>query len=247
MEFDLTGKRAMITGSSRGIGSAIALELAKGGAEIAVHCAGNLAKAEAVAAEITAHGGTAEIYQANLCHPEEAFGLMDRVGPLDILVLNASIQIKKPWETFTVEEFYQHINCNTLASLLLLQKAVPAMKAKQWGRIVTIGSVQEIKPHPEMLAYSISKAGQTAMVRSLAGQLAPFGITVNNIGPGVINTDRNREALSDAVYVQQLLRQIPAGFFGEKEDCAGLVRFLCSEGARYITGQSIYIDGGKSL
>ena len=116
-----------------------------------------------------------------------------------------------------------------------------------WGRIVTIGSVQELKPHPEMLVYSSSKCAQMGLVRSLAGQLAPKGITVNNVAPGVIYTDRNKEALADAAYAAKVSAMIPAGFYGTKEDIAGTVRLLCSDFGRYIIGQSIYVDGGKSL
>lgn len=247
MEFSVMGKRALITGSSRGIGSAIALELARGGADIAVHCASNLERAREVAAQIASLGRKAEVFQADLCDPAEAAGLMERVGRVDILVLNASLQIQKPWETLTAEDFCRQMQCNALASLLLMQGAVPAMKAQRWGRVVTIGSVQEAKPHPDMLGYSASKAAQTALVRSLAGQLAPYGITVNNVAPGVINTDRNLAALNDEVYARHVVSMIPMGFYGEKEDCAGIVRLLCSEEGRYITGQSIYVDGGKSL
>ena len=121
------------------------------------------------------------------------------------------------------------------------------MRANKWGRIITIGSVQEVKPHPDMLVYSATKAAQTNMVKSLALQLAKDGITVNNVAPGVINTDRNKEALSDETYAQEVLDTIPVRFFGNKEDCAGIVRLLCSQEGRYITGQSIYVDGGKSL
>jgi NAD(P)-dependent dehydrogenase (short-subunit alcohol dehydrogenase family) len=131
--------------------------------------------------------------------------------------------------------------------LLLIQMLAPAMQEKKWGRIITIGSVQERKPHPNMLIYSASKAAQTNMVQSLALQLAPDGITVNNIAPGVIYTDRNVEALSDAEYAKKVTATIPVGFYGEPEDCAGMVRLLCSEAGRYITGQSIYIDGGKGV
>jgi NAD(P)-dependent dehydrogenase (short-subunit alcohol dehydrogenase family) len=107
--------------------------------------------------------------------------------------------------------------------------------------------VQETKPHPDMLVYSASKAAQTNMVQSLALQLAKEGITVNNVAPGVIYTDRNVEALSDAAYAQKVKDSIPVGFYGEPEDCAGIVSLLCSEEGRYITGQSLYIDGGKSI
>ena len=121
------------------------------------------------------------------------------------------------------------------------------MKKMGWGRIITIGSVQEAKPHPDMLVYSATKAAQTNMVKSLALQLAKDGITVNNVAPGVIYTDRNMEALADPVYAKKVMDSIPVGFYGEPEDCAGIVELLCSDKGRYITGQSIYVDGGKSL
>ena len=121
------------------------------------------------------------------------------------------------------------------------------MKNKKWGRIVTIGSVQEAKPHPDMLVYSASKAAQTNMVKSLALQLANDGITVNNVAPGVIYTDRNVEALLDPEYAKKVTDSIPVGFYGQPEDCAGIVSLLCSEEGRYITGQNIFVDGGKGI
>ena len=146
-----------------------------------------------------------------------------------------------------LEEYQKQMTCNFYSSLRLIQLAVPHMKAQKWGRIVTIGSVQERKPHPDMLVYSASKAAQTNMAQSLAQQLAADGITVNNVAPGVIFTDRNVEALSDPTYAAEVTASIPAGFYGEPRDCAGVVRLLLSDAARYITGQSIYVDGGKSL
>ena len=247
MNQSLTGKRALVTGGSRGIGSAIALELARAGADVGVHYAGNRAAAENIAEKITAMGSRADVVQADFTRPDGADGLIERIGAVDILVLNASVQIKKPWATITDEDFDTQINCNLRSSMKLMQQAVPAMRAKKWGRIVAIGSVQEAKPHPDMLVYAASKAGQTMMIKSLALQLAKDGITVNSVAPGVIYTDRNVEALSDPVYAKQVMDSIPVGFWGEKEDCAGIVRLLCGEEGRYITGQSIYVDGGKSL
>ena len=135
---------------------------------------------------------------------------------------------------------------NCRASLQLLQRYVPAMQARGWGRILTVGSVQEVKPHPEMIAYAASKAAQRMLALALAPQLAPFGVTINNLA-GVIDTDRNAAALADPAYVQRLMGQIPAGFVGQPQDCAGLALLLCSDAGRYITGQSIYVDGGKCL
>ena len=130
---------------------------------------------------------------------------------------------------------------------MLAQAVTPYMKKKGFGRIIGIGSVQGKKPHPEMLSYSMTKCALNGLTRALAIQLAPFGITVNDVAPGVIYTDRNVEAFNDTEYAKQVIASIPLGFYGEKEDLAGIVRTLCSEYGRYITGQTIFVDGGKSL
>ena len=240
-------KKAFITGSSRGIGRAIALRLAKDGYHVIVHCAGNLEKAQAVKQQIEADGGTADVVQANLCDINQTQTLFEHVKDADVLVLNASIQYRNNWQKIPMDQCYDQLNCNFVSSLLLIQAAVDHMKQQKWGRIVTIGSVQEAKPHPDMLIYSASKAAQSNMVHSLSLQLAADGITVNNVAPGVIYTDRNVEALSDPEYAKKVTASIPVGFYGEPEDCAGIVSLLCSEEGRYITGQNIYVDGGKSV
>jgi len=240
-------KTALVTGASRGIGRAIALRLAKDGYRVIVHCAGNVAKAEEVKNIIKNHGGSAHSIQCDLRNPEDGKQLFQRTGPVDVLVLNASVQYKTPWQEISLDACYEQLNCNFVSSLVLIQQYATHMKEQKWGRIVTIGSVQETKPHPDMLVYSASKAAQTNMMQSLSSQLAAFGITVNNVAPGVIATDRNKEALSDPVYAQKVSDSIPMGYYGEPEDLAGVVSLLCSEDGRYITGQSIYVDGGKSL
>lgn len=247
MNQSLSGKRALVTGASRGIGSAIALELARAGADVVVLYVGSKGAAENIASQICEMGRKGEIVQANLSDPNGADGLIEKIGPVDILVLNASVQFRNPWENITDEEFDIQINCNLRSSLKLIQQAVPHMRQQQWGRVITIGSVQEAKPHPDMLIYSASKAAQTLMAQSLSLQVAKDGITVNNVAPGVIYTDRNVDALSDPEYAQKVKDSIPVGFYGEKEDCAGIVRLLCSEEGRYITGQNIFVDGGKSI
>ncbi len=240
-------KKALVTGSSRGIGRAIAISLAKEGYEVIVHYAGNVAKAEEVKEIIESAGGKASVIGCDLCSPEATKEFAEKISDADVLVLNASVQIKKPWQTITLEDANSQINCNFVSSLILIQAAVEHMKKQGWGRVITIGSVQEAKPHPDMLVYSATKAAQTNMVRSLSLQLAPFGITVNNVAPGVIYTDRNVEALSDAEYAKKVTASIPVGFYGEPEDCSGIVKLLCSEEGRYITGQNIFVDGGKSV
>ena len=240
-------KTALVTGSSRGIGRAIAIRLAKDGFKVIVHAAGNVQKAEETKRIIEENGGVAEIIMSNLCDVEETKKLIEKTGDVDVLVLNASLQYKTPWKEITVDACYEQLNCNFVSSMILIQSVVPYMTKNHWGRIVTIGSVQEARPHPDMLVYSASKAAQTNLVKSLSLQLAKDGITVNNVAPGVIYTDRNVEALSDPEYAKKVTDSIPVGFYGTPEDCEGIVSLLCSDKGRYITGQSIYVDGGKGV
>ena len=241
------GKRALVTGSSRGIGRAIAIALAADGYEVLIHCAGNMQKAEETRKLIERAGHSATVIQADLCNLDQTARLVAEMGDIDALVLNASVQYRNKWEQISQDECRDQLNCNFISSLLLIQGAVPHMRTAGWGRVVTIGSVQEVKPHPDMLVYSASKAAQTTLMRSLALQLAKDGITVNNVAPGVIYTDRNTKALAEPAYAQQVMDSIPVGFYGKPEDCAGIVSLLCSEKGRYITGQSIFVDGGKSI
>ena len=240
-------KTALVTGSSRGIGKAIALRLARDGYKIILHCSKPSKKAEEVKNTIEKNGGTAQIVACDLTDLEATKEFCKRMDTVDVLVLNASLQYRTPWREITTDACYEQLNCNFVSSMLLIQAVVPHMQAQKWGRIITVGSVQEAKPHPDMLVYSASKAAQTNMMKSLSLQLAKDGITVNNVAPGVIYTDRNVEALSDPEYAKKVTDTIPAGFYGQPEDCAGIVSLLCSQEGRYITGQSIYVDGGKSL
>ena len=240
-------KTAFVTGSSRGIGRAIALRLASDGFKTILHGVSESGHIKDLKNEIDKSGGTAEIITADLCDLEATKCLAEKIKEVDVLVLNASVQYRTPWQEISTEACQSQLNCNFVSSLLLIQAAVPNMKKNGWGRIITIGSVQEAKPHPDMLVYSASKAAQTNMMQSLSLQLAKDGITVNNVAPGVIYTDRNVEVLSDPEYAKKVTDSIPVGFYGEPKDCAGLVSLLCSEDGRYITGQSIYVDGGKSV
>lgn len=240
-------KTALVTGSSRGIGRAIAIRLAKDGYDVIVHGAKNSKKAQETVDIIKQNGGSARYIIADLCNPSELDDIIETAGGVDVLVLNASVQYKKPWREITLDDCRDQINCNFVSSLTLIQAAVPNMQKNGWGRIITIGSVQEVKPHPDMLVYSATKAAQTNMAVSLSLQLAKDGITVNNVAPGVIYTDRNVEALSDPEYAKKVTDSIPVGFYGKPDDCAGVVSLLCSDEGRYITGQNIFVDGGKSV
>lgn len=242
---NLKGKTALITGASRGIGRAIALGLAQCGADLIVNYVHQKDKACEVQKAVEQLGVSCELIQADLSAPDCAEKLCKK--PIDILVLNASVQFRNNWEKITLKEFDTQIYCNLRAAMLLMQKAVPSMKEKGWGRIITIGSVQEAKPHPDMLVYSAAKAALTNMAKSLALQLAPFGITVNSVAPGVIATDRNTDALADPDYAKTVQAKIPVGRYGQPEDCAGIVQLLCSEKGAYITGQNIFVDGGMGI
>ena len=240
-------KTALITGSTRGIGRAIAIRLAKDGYKIIVHGAGNIKKAEETKLIIEQNGGEAEIVTCDLTNLEKTAQFCKTIKNIDVLILNASLQYRTPWQEITPTACYEQLNCNFVSSMMLIQAAAEYMKQNKWGRIITIGSVQEAKPHPDMLVYSASKAAQTNMVMSLALQLANDGITVNNVAPGVILTDRNTDALANEEYAKIVSDSIPVGYFGTPEDCEGLVSLLCSDEGRYITGQSIFIDGGKGI
>lgn len=240
--FDLLEKKALITGSTQGIGFAIAKCLSEAGATVFINGTSE-EKAKRAAEQIEG----AQLAVCDLSLPDCADQLYEKTGDVDILILNASIQIRKAWNEITDEEFDKQIAVNFKASLKLIQKYAPYMQKQAWGRIITIGSVQQRKPHKDMLIYAAAKSAQENMVRNLAKQLAPFGVTVNNVAPGVIETPRNYEALADKEYANQVMNGIPCGYAGAPTDCSGLVLLLCSEAGRYMTGEDIYIDGGMKL
>lgn len=244
--FSLAGKTALITGSSRGIGRAIAGAFAEAGAKVVLHGSRISQELEQAAAELDCPFVSGDLGQSSQVQALFA-GAVAAAGEPDILVLNAALQIRRPWAGISPEEAMQQLQVNLISSLELAQLAAPAMRAKKWGRILIVGSVQQEKPHPDMLVYAASKAALQSMVENLAGQLAPDGITVNNLAPGVILTDRNTDALKDATYKQKVLAKIPVGFCGESQDCAGAALLLCSDAGRYITGICLIVDGGMSL
>ncbi len=240
-------KKALVTGASRGIGRAIAISLAKDGFKVYINYVSDSTKAQQVKDVIELSGGECELVQCDLTSVSCAEDIAKSIDCIDVLVLNASIQYRNSWDKITMEEFDTQINCNWRSSLLLIQKFMPKMVENGWGRVITIGSVQERKPHPDMLVYSSTKAALTLMAQSLSLQVANTGVTVNSVAPGVIVTDRNTAALSDEEYAKQVMAKIPMNRCGVPEDCAGIVSFLCSDSASYITGQNIYVDGGMGI
>jgi NAD(P)-dependent dehydrogenase (short-subunit alcohol dehydrogenase family) len=166
---------------------------------------------------------------------------------LDILVSNVAVQQPAEWTEVTREQFDSQVTVNWRSAFELIQLFAPAMLERGWGRILTIGSVQEARPHPHMVVYAALKAAQTLMGRNFARQFAPEGVTINNLAPGVILTDRNTGRLADPAYSNRVRAAIPAGRFGAPADCAGAALLLCSDAGRYITGQNLFVDGGMSL
>ena len=241
--FDLSGKTALVTGSTQGIGFAIARLLAKQGARVFVCGSENMEKCKAASEKI--ENSTPVV--ANLLKEDAADRLYEQTGDVDILVLNASIQYKRDWDEFSVEEYDIQMNCNLQSSYLLIKKYAEGMKKKEWGRIVTIGSTNQYNQHPKLSLYGVSKAAQLKLVQNIAPALAPYGITVNNVAPGAINTPRNEKDLSDADFKKKVEGMIPCGYIGEAEDVSPAVLLLCSEEGRYITGSDLKIDGGMSL
>ena len=240
----LMGQTALVTGASRGIGKAVALELAAAGATVAVNYANSNAGADAVVAEITAQGGSAYALQADVSQEEEVNALVEAVikrsGSLDVLVNNAGITRDGLLMRMKTSDWQAVINLN-LTGVFLCTRAVtrPMLKQKR-GRIVNITSVVGLMGNAGQANYAAAKAGVIGFTRSSAKELASRGITVNAVAPGFIATDMTKDLQAEA-----LLAAIPLGRYGEVAEVAGAVRFLAADpAAAYITGQVLQVDGG---
>ena len=251
LRFRLDGRTALVTGARREIGRAIALALAGAGARLAIHHAGTEEEshdADAVVAEIRAGGGEARAFAQDFAVDDAGTHLAAAVmawAPVDILVLNASIEIPEEWHQISRAHFDRQIAVNLRSTLEVLQALVPAMGARGWGRVLTIGSVQQVLPHPATLVYAGTKAAQFNWVMNLARQYGGQGVTVNNLAPGAITTARNREQL--AREGAAIAARVPVGRLGTPDDLVGAALLLCSDAGQYITGGNIYVDGGRNI
>ncbi len=249
--FSLKNRTALVTGARREIGRAIALALASVGARLAIHHADTAeerADADAVVHEIEQGGGEARSFGQDFALADAGRSLAAAVSawaPVDILVLNASIELPETYHTITTERFDKQIAVNLRSPLELLQDLVPPMGARGWGRVVTIGSVQQVRPHPQMMVYAGTKAAQLNWAWNLARQFGGQGVTVNNLAPGAILTARNRTQM--ATEGEALKQRIPAGRLGQPDDLAGAALLLCSDAGAYINGVNLYVDGGRSI
>jgi glucose 1-dehydrogenase len=245
----LSGKNALVTGSDQGIGQAIALRLAEEGADVVINYHSNRAGAEDTRAQVEKMGRRSAAIQADVGSPEAARKLEDEavaaLGSLDILVNNAGIEKRAPFLEIAQADYLAVIGVNLHGPFFLTQAFAARLVARKApGTVINISSVHEELPFPNFTPYCMAKGGLKMMMRNLAVELAQFGITVNNIAPGAIETPINRKLLSDPKLLGALLENIPLHRLGKPSDVASVAAFLASDDAAYITGTTVVVDGG---
>jgi 3-oxoacyl-[acyl-carrier protein] reductase len=240
---------ALVTGASRGIGRAVALELASEGASVVVNYQSQRDAAEEVVCAITRQGGQAFAFQADVTREADVRNLVSftlrQLGGLDLLVTNAGVVRDQLAASMTLEQWETVIQTNLLGVFLCIRAVLPHMMAKRSGSIIAISSIAAERGGRGHVNYAAAKGGINALTRSLAVELAPRGIRVNAVAPGVILTDMSKRIRNLAT--DEILAQIPLRRFGEPIDVARAVRFLASEEASYITGEVLHVSGGMGL
>lgn len=246
-EYNLDGKIALVTGSRRGIGAAIAKKLAENGATVAVTDIDESDCAKVVE-EIENSGGSALCYELDVTNEDqinEVMGdIVDKHGSIDILVNNAGIYKQAELEEMSDSDIQSMLDVNLKGTILCTRKAVPYMKEQGGGDVINIASIAGFVGFPESSIYCATKGGVTNFTRELALDVGENDINVNGVAPGVIDTDMTTDMLEDEETRKGLLANIPKNRVGKPEDIAEAVAFLASDGADYITGQTLVVDGG---
>lgn len=249
MKLDLSGKIALVTGGSRGIGRECSLLLSSAGAKVIINYNRSKEKAEEISQEIARNGFEADTFKADISQHEEIKALFEHVGKkfgrLDILVNNAGIIKDNLLLAMELSDWDKVHDVNLRGAFLCTKYAVEIMMPNHYGKIINIASITAIKSVKGQVNYASAKGGLISFTRACAVELAGKGIHVNAVLPGMIITDMSKRAIKRGG--EQILKQIPAGRFGEPLDVANLVVFLASDKADYITGQAIPVDGGLSL
>ncbi len=248
--FDLTGRVALVTGSTTGLGKAMAIALGQAGAKVALNYANNQARAEKAFAEFQAAGGKGALFRGSVVDEAEVKRLVDEVaktlGAIDILVFNATPdQPQKPIEEYDWAFYQSMLDFFIKSPFLLTRACLPHLKQQKWGRIINIGSEVVARGVPNFSAYVAAKGGQNGWTRSMSGELAPHGITVNMIAPGWIPVERHENDPQELKDGYRAL--IPANRWGVPQDVAGAVVFLASDAAGFITGQNLHVNGGMTV
>ena len=249
--FDLTGKVALVTGSSRGIGKAIALKLAEAGAEVIVHGRKDSESLRQTAQQICDMGAKAHVVFADTSNVDEIKNMFDKIeseiGGLDILVNNAAVLSRQPFLELEISEWDRLMETNARGYFVCSQCAAKIMAEKKWGRIINISSISQYEAAPGRTHYCASKGAIGMLTKGLALELADYNITANEILPGSIHTDFNDDVLSNKEYYDNCIKGIPLKRIGTPDDIAGAAVMLASEEASYISGAEIVIDGAKTV